>query len=150
MPPDELSVEIALELLSKQSAGDEPMGVDPVSGRPVFVKQGRFGPYVQLGNSDEEDNKKSSLLKGMNLADMDLETALKLLSLPRQLGINPQNNEEVIAKNGRFGPYVECGSDTRSLPDSLGLLDITLEQALVLLSQPKTGRAARPLLRKNL
>jgi DNA topoisomerase-1 len=112
----------------------------------VYLKVGRFGPYVQLGSpEDEEKPKNASLLKGMNPADIDLPTALKLLSLPRNLGNRPETGEPVMAYNGRFGPYVKSGEDTRSLPADISPLDVTLEQALHLLAQPKThgrGRAA--------
>ena len=149
LAPDELTMDAALELLSKQAAGDEPLGVDPATGKPVFVKQGRFGPYVQLGNQEDEEKKNASLLKGMELADVNLELALKLLTLPRNLGNHPQSEEEVIAHNGRYGPYIKCGSETRSLPETIGLLDVNLEQALVLLSQPKTGRGGRTAVKKE-
>ncbi|MFO0924450.1 MAG: type I DNA topoisomerase [Pirellulales bacterium] len=140
MAPDELTIDKALELLSKQAAGDEPLGADPTTGKPIFVKQGRFGPYVQLGANDDEEKKLASLLKGMDPASIDIDTALQLLSLPRELGVHPESSEPIIATNGRYGPYVKCGSESRSLPENLGLLTITLDEALQLLAQPKTGR----------
>jgi len=146
--PDEVTLKMALELLDKADVGDEPLGHDPESGRPVFRKQGRFGPYVQLGPLEEGDKpKNASLLKGMLVEDVNLETALRLLSLPRELGVDPKSGETVVATNGRYGPYVQCGKETRSLPDALSPLEVTLEQALGLLAQPKTrGRrgAAAP------
>ena len=112
----------------------------------MYLKVGRFGPYVQRGTPDDEEKpQNASLLKGMNPADIDLATALKLLTLPRNLGDHPQNGEPVMAYNGRFGPYVKCGEETRSLPADISPLDVTLEQAVELLAQPKThgrGRAA--------
>jgi DNA topoisomerase-1 len=133
-------------MLDQAQQGEEPLGVDPQTGKPVYLKVGRFGPYVQLGSpEDEEKPKNASLLKGMNPADVNLETALKLLSLPRNLGNHPESGEPVMAQNGRFGPYVKCGAETRSLPPDISPLDVTLEQALHLLAQPKTrgrGRAA--------
>ena len=145
-PPDEVTLEAALNLLEQAQQGEEPLGVDPQTGKPVYLKVGRFGPYVQLGSPDEEEKpKNASLLKGMNPADVDLETALKLLSLPRNLGNHSQTGEPVMAFNGRFGPYVKCGQETRSLPADTSPLNVSLEQALQLLAQPKThgrGRAA--------
>ncbi len=151
MCPDELTLEKSLELLEKSAVGDEPLGHDPESGRPIFVKQGRFGPYIQLGTTDDEEKpKNASLLKGMEPTDVTLEVALKLLSLPRTLGKKPDSGDEIIATNGRFGPYIKCGADTRSLPKEVSPIDVTLEQALELLAQPKQlgrgrGAAAPPL-----
>jgi DNA topoisomerase-1 len=107
---------------------------------------GRFGPYVQRGTpEDDEKPQNASLLKGMKPEDVDLATALRLLSLPRNLGNHPQLGEAVLAANGRYGPYVKCGSETRSLPADLSPLEVTLEQAVALLAQPKAqgrGRGA--------
>ena len=111
-----------------------------------IVKVGRFGPYVQRGTPDDDEKpQNASLLKGMKPEDVDLATALKLLSLPRTLGDHPQLSQPVVAHNGRFGPYVKCGEETRSLPADVSPLDVTLEQARALLAQPKThgrGRGA--------
>jgi DNA topoisomerase-1 len=145
-PPDEVTLEAALKLLDQAQLGDEPLGMDPESGKPIYLKTGRFGPYVQRGNPDDEEKpQNASLLKGMNPADIDLPTALKLLSLPRNLGDHPQLGQPVMAFNGRFGPYVKCGEETRSLPADISPLDVTIEQAVHLLAQPKQhgrGRAA--------
>jgi DNA topoisomerase-1 len=141
MAPDELTFDKALELLNEAEQGDEPLGTCPVTGRPVFMKVGRFGPYVQLGaTSEHEKPRNASLLKGMDMADVNLEVALKLLSLPRTLGTHPQTGDNVVAQNGRFGPYIKCGSETRSLPADLSPIDVTLTQALELLAQPKRRR----------
>jgi DNA topoisomerase-1 len=141
LPPDELSLPVAVQLLEKAQRGDEPLGVCPDTSRPVYVKEGRFGPYVQLGNTnDGEKPKNASLLKGMSVEDISLDVALKLLSLPRELGKHPETGEPVVAHNGRFGPYVKCGSETRSLPADLSPIDVSLSQALELLAQPKTRR----------
>ncbi|NQU21154.1 MAG: type I DNA topoisomerase [Candidatus Nealsonbacteria bacterium] len=141
MPPDELTIEAALELLAKAAIADEPLGVCPDTHKPVFVKIGRFGPYVQLGTPDDDEKpKNASLLKGMEPEDIDVALALKLLSLPRTLGDNPTGGEPVVAHNGRFGPYVKCGDETRSLGQDVSPLDVTLPQALELLAQPKARR----------
>jgi DNA topoisomerase-1 len=145
-PPDEVTLDSALKLLEQAAQGDDPLGMCPETGKPVYLKTGRFGPYVQRGTpEDEEKPQNASLLKGMNPSDIDLETALKLLSLPRNLGNDPKSGEAVMAFNGRFGPYVKSGTETRSLPADISPLDVSLEQALHLLSQPKAagrGRAA--------
>ncbi len=142
VPPDEINLEKALLLLEESSKGDQPLGHCPDTGKPVYVKSGRFGPYIQLGHPDDDDKPKNAgLLKGMSVEDVTLELALKLLSLPRELGAHPESQEPVIAANGPYGPYVKCGKETRSLTAELTPLDVTLEQALVLLAQPKaTGR----------
>lgn len=141
MAPDELTLEVALELLRKSAQGDEPLGICPETGKPVFVKIGRFGPYVQRGTPDDDEKpQNASLLRGMQPEDVDLALALKLLSLPRELGKHPESGETVVAQTGRFGPYVKCGGETRSLPSDLSPLDVTFEQALELLAQPKARR----------
>jgi len=143
MPPDELTVQKALELLDKAAQGDEPLGICPDTHTPVFVKIGRFGPYVQRGKpEDDEKPQNASLLRGMNPEAVDLALALKLLSLPRSLGEHPQSGQPVAVHNGRYGPYVTCGEESRSLPEGLAPLEITLDQAVQVLAQPKGGRGA--------
>ncbi len=143
LPPDELTLDRALEMLDQAGQGEEPLGICPDTHKPVFIKTGRFGPYVQRGTAEDDEKPQSaSLLKGMTAKDIDLATALKLLLLPRTLGNHPQTGEPVLAHNGRYGPYVKCGAETRSLPDDCSPLDVTLEQALALLAQPKARRGA--------
>jgi DNA topoisomerase-1 len=151
MPPDELKLEVALQLLEKQERGEQPLGYHPDLNKPIFVKQGRFGPYVQMGTADDEEKKNASLPKGVDVENVTLELAVKLLSLPRNLGNHPDDGEPVIATQGRFGPFIKHGSDSRSLGPGQDLLEITLEEALAILAQPKAvrgrgrGVAAPPL-----
>jgi DNA topoisomerase-1 len=151
--PDELTIELAEELLAAPS-GDRTLGEDPASGLPVLAKAGRYGPYVQLGELDPNSKEKprtSSLFKTMSLDTLTLDEALELLTLPRTLGSDPADGTEVIATNGKYGPYVKKGKDSRSLPDGEEkLLTITLDEALTLLAQPKQarGRQSAPPLRE--
>ncbi|MBX3425117.1 MAG: type I DNA topoisomerase [Pirellulales bacterium] len=144
LPPDEVTLEAALRLLDQAQVAEEPLGICPETHKPVYLKVGRFGPYVQRGTmEDEEKPQNASLLKGMTPESVDFETALKLLTLPRTLGDHPETGKPVQAFNGRFGPYVKSGEETRSLPADVSPLEVTLEQALHLLAQPKTrGRGA--------
>jgi DNA topoisomerase-1 len=144
LPPDEVTLEKALALLEQAQQGEEPLGFCPTTGKPVYLKVGRFGPYVQRGTPDDEEKpQNASLLRGMAPADVDLATALKLLELPRTVGNHPTDGKPIVAYNGRFGPYVKWGEETRSLPADISPLEVTLDQAVHLLAQPKTrGRGA--------
>ncbi len=144
LAPDELLLPKAMELLDAQKNSDSPLGIDPKTERPVFLKQGRFGPYVQLGPlSEEEKPKNGSLLPGMKPEDVTFEVALRLLELPRVVGAHPTDQAEIMAYNGKFGPYIKWNTETRSLPKDLSPLEVSLQQAVDLLAQPKTGGRGR-------
>ena len=144
MPPDELDVAKALELLALPKS-DEPIG--EMDGYPVYAKSGRFGPYVQWGAPDDlppglEKPRMSSLFSTMALDSITLDDATKLLQLPRSLGEDPADGKEIVANNGRYGPYVVKEKDFRSIDSEEQLLTITLEQAAKIFSEPKVFNAA--------
>jgi DNA topoisomerase-1 len=154
LPLDELTADRVREILAAPK-GDDPIGTDPETGLPVFAKNGRFGPYVQLGTADEPPPgmakpKMSSLFKDQDISTITVEQALELLTLPRSVGAHPEDGKEVVASNGKFGPYLKWGDETRSIESERQLLTISLDEALVVLAQPKTfgrkrGAAAPPL-----
>ena len=141
--PDELTVERVSELLAA-GRDERVLGADPETGLVVVAKLGRYGPYVQLGRADEVPDKPkfASLLKTMALETVTLQEAVLLLSLPRTVGADPADGAEITVQNGRYGPFVRKGSDSRSLASEDQLFTVTLEECLELLSQPKGGRAA--------
>jgi DNA topoisomerase-1 len=147
--PDELTVDLALELIAKQAEGPKSLGADPATGLPVFVMTGRFGPYVQLGEQEEGTKKKpkrASLLSSQAPETLTLDDALKLLSLPRPLGEDAEGRE-IHASPGRFGPYLKrADGETRSLATEEQLFTITLADAEALFAQPKQrrGRQQKP------
>ncbi|AJP02620.1 DNA topoisomerase I [Streptomyces cyaneogriseus subsp. noncyanogenus] len=149
LAPDELSVELAEELLAKPS-GDYELGTDPVTGHTIVAKDGRYGPYVTeiLPEGTPKTGKNAvkprtaSLFKSMSLDTVTLEDALKLMSLPRVVGTDA-DGQEITAQNGRYGPYLKKGTDSRSLQSEDQLFTITLEEAQAIYAQPKQrGRAA--------
>jgi DNA topoisomerase-1 len=149
LPPDELDVEYADELFARPS-GDFELGDDPATGRPIVAKDGRYGPYVTevLPEDTPKTGKNAvkprtaSLFKSMSLDTVTLEDALKLMSLPRVVGKDP-DGVEITAQNGRYGPYLKKGTDSRSLENEDQLFSITLDEALAIYAQPKQrGRAA--------
>jgi DNA topoisomerase-1 len=140
--PDELTVELATDLIERQGSGDKILGTDPDTGLVVLGRVGRFGPYVQLGEQEEGSKQKparASLLKGMELDALSLDDALKLLSLPRTVGTD-ENGVVIQAFNGRYGPYIQRGEDRRSLASEDELFTITPEAALQLLAEPPRRR----------
>ena len=139
LAPDELKLEVALQLLAAPKS-DEPIG--EIDGFPVFAKNGRYGPYVQWGTADDlppgfDKPKMSSLFSTMSLERITVDEAQELLSLPRTLGTDPTDGEPIVAANGRYGPYVQKGKDYRNLDNEDRLLTITLDEALEIFSQPK-------------
>lgn len=166
LAPDELTQAKAQELIDAPVAGDRVLGENPENGKIVVVKDGRFGPYVQENDPVSEDAavdeatgevveapkpkrgakketapkpRTGSLFRSMSVDSIDLETALQLLSLPRVVGTDPESGEEITAQNGRFGPYLKKGTDSRSLESESQIFDVTLEQALEIYKQPKYG-----------
>ena len=153
LPPDELTPEKAVELLNMPS-GDKILGTDPATGLTVLARNGRFGPYLQLGEIEEgskEKPKTASLFKNMTIDELSLDQALELLSLPRTVGVHPETEHEIVAANGRYGPYIKMDKDTRSLESEEQIFSVTLEEAVALLAQPKRRRgqaAAQPPLKE--
>ena len=142
LAPDEVTVEKAIELIEEQNKGDKIFGTDPETGLTVYGKTGRFGPYVQLGEQEEgskEKPKRASLLDSMEMDGMSLDDALQLLSLPRTVGTD-EDGVEILALNGRYGPYIQRGDDRRSLESEEQLFTITVDQALEVLAEPPRRR----------
>ncbi len=169
LPPDELTVEYAEKLFATPQEGRK-LGADPVTGNEIVAKEGRFGPYVTeilpepapvVVDATKAPAKKAakkatgpkprtgSLLKSMDLATVTLEDALRLLSLPRVVGTDPATGEEITAQNGRYGPYLKRGTDSRSLENEDQMFTVSLEDAIKIYAEPKRrGRqasAAAPL-----
>ena len=170
LAPDELTAEKAQELIDAPVAGDRVLGENPENGKIIVVKDGRFGPYVQENDPVSEDAavdettgevveapkpkrgakkeaapkpRTASLFRSMSVDSIELDTALQLLSLPRVVGVDPETGDEITAQNGRFGPYLKKGTDSRSLESESQIFDVTLEQALEIYSQPKYGAGRR-------
>ena len=145
LTPDELTLAEALRLLSLPKS-DEPIG--ELDGRPVFLKNGRFGPYVQWGTNDDPPvgyakPKMVSLFKTMVLERMTMHDAEQLLTLPRTLGLDPADGVAITAQNGKFGPYLQKGTDYRTIDSEEKLLTVTLDEALAIYSLPKVFRRGR-------
>jgi DNA topoisomerase I len=168
LTPDELTLEVAEQLFATPQEG-RTLGVDPQTGHEIVAKDGRYGPYVtevlpeppddpdgEVGQGAKKGKKPTgpkprtgSLLRSMDLQTVTLDDALKLLSLPRVVGVDPDSGEEITAQNGRYGPYLKRGNDSRSLTTEDQMFEITLEEALKLYAEPKRrgrqGAAAPPL-----
>lgn len=166
--PDELTVAKARELLAAGADDGRVLGIHPETGNPVIAKNGRYGPYVteQMPEPDLDPDlsaaakkralaalpkpKTASLLKTQALDSVTLEDALQLMSLPRVVGTDPESGDEITAQNGRYGPYLKKGTDSRTLPSEEAMFTVTLEEALEIYKQPKRGRGrtATPPLRE--
>ncbi len=150
LAPDELTLERALELLDAPN-DDRTLGTDPETGLDVLARAGRFGPYVQLGERDPDSKEKprtASLFKTMSLADLTLEQALELLTIPRTIGTHPDDGAPIEALNGRYGPYIKWGKESRSLATEEELFTVGMDEALALLAQPRQRRGAKPPLKE--
>lgn len=143
--PGDLTTDQVERLVRAKTEGPDVLGTDPATGKPVLMMEGRFGPYVQLGQAtdDEKKPKRASLPKGVSPADVSIEAALRWLSLPRSLGTNPETGKDVTAGIGRFGPFVVHEGDFRSLEKTDDVYTVDLARALELLSKPKGGRGQR-------
>jgi len=146
MAPDELTSDAIQKLLSQGANGGRQLGNDPQTGKPVYLKSGRFGPYVQLGDAERTEKgtlkrdgkpKMASLWPEMDPHTLTLEDALLLLSFPRTLGTHPETGEPITVQDGKFGPYLKMSNETRSLENHAQLRTITFDEALRLLAQPK-------------
>ena len=164
LAPDELTPEKAQELIDAPVAGDRVLGENPENGKLIVVKDGRYGPYVQEVEPAAEETvdettgvvepapkkrgvkkevapkpRTASLFKSMSVETVDLDTALQLLSLPRVVGADPETGDPITAQNGRYGPYLKKGTDSRSLETEAQIFDVTLDQALAIYALPKFG-----------
>ena len=145
LAPDELVAEKAEELLA-QPSGERELGVDPESGLAIVARSGRYGPYVSEVLAEDAPKsakpRTGSLLKSMSLDTVTLEDALRLISLPRVVGVDPADGVEITAQNGRYGPYLLKAKDSRSLSTEESIFTVTVEEALALYAQPKQRRGA--------
>ncbi|MBU6153785.1 MAG: type I DNA topoisomerase [Bdellovibrionales bacterium] len=148
--PGDLTETQIEDLLIQSEKGPQSMGKDPKTGMDVYCLSGRFGPYVQLGEVTEEKPKprRASLLKGMDPKTITLDKALELLSLPRELGIHPEKQKPVLTNLGRFGPYVMCDGDFRSLKKDDNVFTITFDRAMEILREEKRARRGSQALRE--
>ena len=121
----------------EQTSGDRELGIDPETGLVVFLKSGRFGAYVQLG--DGEKPKRSSLPKGWSAPDMDLDKGLRLLRLPREVGLHPEDNQPILAGIGRFGPFVLHAGTYANLSGADEVFEVGLNRAVTLLAEKRAG-----------
>jgi DNA topoisomerase-1 len=145
LAPSDLNAESVKSLVEQVKKGATSLGTDPATGKPIFLKTGSYGPYIQLGDlpaDPKEKLKRVSIPKGIDPNSVDEKLALRILELPRLLGMHPDTGKEIRASVGRFGPYVVHEKDFRSLKKEDSVLDVTLARALELFAQPK-GRGRR-------
>ncbi|MEO5985600.1 MAG: DNA topoisomerase, partial [Candidatus Limnocylindria bacterium] len=144
IPPADFTLEQAIDLVETRARGPAQLGTDPASGLPIYLMTGRFGPYVQLGETPEkgsgEKPRRASLTRADSPGTMTAERAVELLALPRLVGKDPTSGEEIVTNFGRFGPYVKRGDDFRSLASDSMVFEVSLDEALHLLSQEKPSR----------
>ena len=152
IPPADLSMEELLRLLAEREKGPETLGDDPETGHPIFLMNGRFGAYLQLGERSDENKKPktSSIPKGTDPETLTLERAVEILSLPRDLGKHPEDGKMIQAGLGRFGPFVKHVKEYRNLDDPAKVFTVTLDEAVELLKQPKGKRRSSQKVLKEL
>jgi DNA topoisomerase-1 len=148
--PADLSSAGAAEILEVSARGPQPIGKHSKTGEFIYCLTGRFGPYVQLGEVSESQPKpkRASLPKGLSPSAVTMELAEKWLALPRELGLHPTSQKPIVANNGRFGPYIVCDGDFRSLKKDDDVYTVTLDRALELLKEEKKGRGGSQLLKE--
>jgi len=152
LAPDEMTAEKAEELFNAPS-GERELGIDPETERVIMAKTGRYGPYftevLPEGSPKKEKPRTASLFSTMDVEQVSLDDALRMFTLPREIGLDPTEGEPITSQNGRYGPYLLKGKDSRTLPDEESIFSCTLEEALALFAQPKLrrgrGQAAGPL-----
>lgn len=146
--PADMTGEHVEKLIDQKLKGADSLGLDPVTEKKIYVLNGRYGPYVQLGESDDEKIKRGSLPPGVKPEDIDLPMALEILSMPKTLGLHPDTQKDVKVGIGRFGPFVLHDGDYRSLPKTETVFTMDLVKSLELLSQPKKGRGKASALKE--
>ncbi len=135
VPLGDLTFEKAMEILTKEVQEEKSLGKSPETGEDIFLKEGQYGPYVQLG----ESKTRKAIPKGKNLEEVNFEFALKLLALPRELGKHPDTGEIITADYGRYGPYLRCGKKNARLDETQSPLTVTIDEAVIALEKKKTG-----------
>ncbi|MEM6457316.1 MAG: topoisomerase C-terminal repeat-containing protein [Acidobacteriota bacterium] len=148
MPPDELDLGAALKMLAEKAKGQEALTQDPVTGRDIFLQRGRFGPYLELAQTEEEKESKekprrTSLPRGLEVDDLTAPIAQRLIQLPRDLGVHPEDEKPLLTGLGRFGPFLKHGSEFRSLASWEQACDLTIGEAVEILKTPKPTRGRR-------
>jgi DNA topoisomerase-1 len=126
----DLTLETIEEIFTQKTKEDEPLGNDPESGEPVWIKKGPYGHYVQLGDSKT----RKGIPKNYSLSDVDLDYGLQLLALPRTVGVHPESGETITADYGRYGPYIKCGKQNATLRGPETPLDVSVEKSVELLA----------------